>query len=51
MLWVLVLACFQFQWDYWLRHVRPDWTETFAQRIDEGALKLVQISVGLNMSD
>ena len=51
MLWVLVLACFQFQGDYWLRHVRPDWTETFAQSIDEGVLNLVQLSVGSNMSN
>ena len=51
MVWVLVLACFQCQGDYWLGHVRPDWTGTFAQRIDKGVPKLVQLSIGSNMSD
>ena len=51
MLWVLILACFQFQGDYWLRDIRLDWTESFAQCLDKGVLKLVQLSVGSIMSD
>jgi len=35
MLWILLTTCLQFMGDYWLRHVRPDYTEEFAAGIDE----------------
>ena len=50
MLWILTLVCFQFMGDYWLRHVRPDYTEAFAQGIDEGILSLVQTCVGVDIA-
>ena len=49
MLWILTLVCFQFMGDYWLRHVRPDYTADFAHGIDQGVLSLVQTCVGVNI--
>ena len=34
MLWILIHVCLQFTGDYWLRHLRPDYTEEFATAID-----------------
>ena len=34
MLWLLVSGCLQFKPDYWLRHIRSDWTEDFASGVD-----------------
>ena len=38
----------QFMGDYWLRHVRPDFTEDFAVSIDEGVVELVDSSIGVS---
>jgi len=27
MLWILTVVCFQFMGDYWLRHIKPDYTD------------------------
>ena len=48
MLWVLTVACLQFMGDYWIRHVRPDLTETFAEGVDAGVQKLFKHCVGVN---
>ena len=48
MLFLLTLACFQFQPDYWTRHIRPDFTDDFTKDIDEAVMGLVQMSTGLN---
>ncbi|EJK51883.1 hypothetical protein THAOC_28906, partial [Thalassiosira oceanica] len=50
MLWILTVACFQFMGDYWLRHVRPDFTGAFARGIDSGVWDLVQACVGTDTS-
>ena len=50
MLWVLTVVCFQFMGDYWLRHVRPDYTREFAKAIDAGIKSLFQTCVGVNIS-
>ena len=34
--------------DYWLWHVRPDWTEEFAQQIDEGIHRLVETTISMS---
>jgi hypothetical protein len=47
MLWLLTVACFQFQGDYWLQNVPPYLTGDFARDIDEGIMSLVQTSTGL----
>ena len=38
----------QFMGDYWLRHIRPDYTEQFANELDEGIKKIFQSCVGIN---
>ncbi len=46
MLWILTLACLQFTGDYWIRHVRPDYTIEFAESNDAGVKQLFQMCVG-----
>ena len=36
MFWMLLSACLQFTGDYWLQHVRPDWTKAFANGVKRG---------------
>ena len=48
MLWLLVSGCLQFKPDYWLRHIRPDWTAEFASGVDESIHELVQMCMGIN---
>ena len=48
MLWLLVSGCLQFKPDYWLRHIRPDWTTDFASGVDESIHELVQMCMGIN---
>ena len=48
MLFLLTLACFQFQPDYWSRHIRPDFTDDFTNVIDNAVMSLVKMSTGLN---
>ena len=36
-------VCLQFTGDYWLRHLRPDYTEEFATAIDAGIRKLLSM--------
>ena len=50
MLWILTLVCFQSMGDYWLRHVRPDWTRDFEQGIDEGVQTLLESCVGMPLN-
>ena len=49
MLWILIHVCLQFTGDYWLRHLRPDYTEEFATEIDAGIRKLLQACIGVNI--
>ena len=51
MLFLLTLACFQHQPDYWCRHIRPDYTGDFAAAIDEGVSSLVTMSTGLDIKN
>ena len=51
MLFLLTLACFQHQPDYWCRHLRPDYTGDFAAAIDEGVSSLVTMSTGLDIKN
>ena len=51
MLWVLTVVCFQFMGDYWLRHIRPDFTEEFAASVDEGVNALFKMCAGINTDD
>ena len=46
MLCILTVACFQFMGDYWLGHVRPDFTEEFASEIDKGVMSLFETCIG-----
>ena len=32
-MWILTAICLQFMGDYWLRHIRPDFTEEFAREV------------------
>ena len=48
MLFLLTLACFQFQPDYWSRHIRPDFTDDFTNVIDDAVMSLIKMSTGLN---
>ena len=48
MLWVLTVTCLQFMGDYWIRHVRPDLTKSFAEGIDAGVRKIFTHCVGVN---
>jgi len=50
MLWILLVACLQFMGDYWLRHVRPDFTKEFAAGIDEAMAQLLQTCIGMDTS-
>ena len=50
MLWILTVVCLQFMGDYWLRHVRPDFTEKFAQQIEDGIHQLLETTIGMNTS-
>jgi hypothetical protein len=50
MLWILTLACLQFTGDYWIRHVRPDYTIEFAESIDAGVKQLFQMCVGVDIN-
>jgi hypothetical protein len=34
---------------YWLRHLRPDYTEEFANAIDADIRKLLQACIGMNI--
>jgi hypothetical protein len=45
MLWILKLAFLQFTGDYWIRHVRQDYTIEFAESIDAGVKQLFQMCV------
>ena len=49
MLWILTLVCCQHRGDYWLRHVRPDWTESFARGIDGGIQSLFETCAGISL--
>ena len=50
MLWILTAICFQFMGDYWLRHVRPDYTEDFVRGIDDRVDQLFQMCNGIDTS-
>ena len=50
MIWVLLLVCFQNMGDYWLRHIRPDYTKQFAKGIDAGVRSLFQTCVGCDIT-
>ena len=50
MLWTLTVICLQFMGDYWIRHVRPDMTERFAQGIDVGVKAIFQQCVGVKVN-
>ena len=51
MLWILLLVCCQFRGDYWIRHIRPDFTSDFAKGIDEDIMSLFKTCAGMNMND
>ena len=51
MLWILMVVCLQFMGDYWLRHIRPDFTQEFAKGIDKGILELFKTTIGFNTDD
>ena len=51
MLWILTLVCFQSMGDYWLCHVRPDRTGTFAVGIDLGIADLFRATVGMDVNE
>ena len=42
MVWILTVICFQFMGDYWLRHVRPDYTWECVEGIDAGVNSLLK---------
>ena len=48
MLWILTVTCRHFKGDYWVRHMRPDLTENFAQGIDIGITTIFQQYIGVN---
>jgi hypothetical protein len=48
MLWILIHVCLQFTGDYWLSHIRPDYTEDFANAIDAAIRTLFQACIGTN---
>ena len=50
MLWILIHVCLQFTGDYWLRHIRPDYTEDFAYAIDAAIRNLIQACIGMNIN-
>jgi hypothetical protein len=50
MLWILIHVCLQFTGDYWLRHIRPDYTEDFANAIDAAIRTLFQACIGMNIN-
>lgn len=47
MLWVLNLVCFQFNGNYCLWHVRPDYTENVSRGINNGVINLLQMCTGI----
>ena len=51
MLWILTVVCFQFMGDYWLRHIRPDFTEDFTKGIGKGILDLFKTTIGINTAN
>ena len=51
MLWNLTLQCLQFMGDYWLRHLRPDLTESFALALDNGVNSLVESTIGFSLGN
>jgi hypothetical protein len=50
MLWILTLACLQFQGDYWLRHIDPRLTEEFAGGLDEDIYGVVAKAFGIKIN-
>ena len=50
MLWILILACLQFQGDYWLRHIDPRLTEEFSASIDEDIYGVVEKAFGIRIN-
>ena len=51
MLWILMLVCFQIMEGYWLRHIRPDFTEDFAKGINKGILDIFKTIIGINTAN
>ena len=49
--WIMMLVCFQSMGDYWLRHVRPDHTGTFAEGIDLVIAELFRVTVGMDVDE
>ena len=48
-LWILTEICFhQFMGDYWLRHVRSDYTQEFSEGIDAGVNSLFKTCAGID---
>ena len=46
MILILTVVCFQFMGDYWLRHVRPDFTEDSASEMNKGVMSLFETCIG-----
>ena len=49
MLWLLTIVCLQNLGDYLIRHIRPDWTETFAKRIDKYTDQILGLYSGMKV--
>ena len=51
MLWILTVVFLQFIGNYWLRHIRSDFTEDFAKGIAKGILELFETTIRINTND
>ena len=49
MLWLLTCVCLQNVGDYWIRHIRPDWTEDFVKTNDKNTHENLKLCTGMNI--
>ena len=46
-----MVVCLQFMGDYWLRHIRLNFTEDFTKGINKGILELFKTTIGINTAN
>ena len=49
MLWLLTVICLQNLGDYWIKRIRPGWTEAFAGAIDNNTDQILGLCTGVKM--
>ena len=49
MMWLLAAVCLQNLGNYWIRHIRPDWIESFTKTINKNWDEILKLCTGVNM--